>query len=102
MTEPNQDPDRDSRIVAHIGHVLEEVHLEAIHRKRLRRERLRRNLKWMAIMLALSLLAAVFAMLVVYWGSVFRAYNPQHYEPKDQSRQQHLEQPERDRQKEGP
>lgn len=102
MTEPNQDPDRDSRIVAHIGHVPENVHMEDIHRKHLRRERLRRNLKWMAIMLALSLLAAVFAMFAVYWGSAFRAYNPQYYEPKDQSREQHLEQSERGRQKEGP
>lgn len=62
----------------------------------------RRRGRWMAIMLALSLLAAVFAMFAVYWGSAFRAYNPQYYEPKDQSREQHLEQSERGRQKEGP
>ena len=58
----------------------------------------RHRRRWMAIMLALSLLAAAFALLVVYWESAFRAYNPRHYEPKDQSRQQHMEQPERDRQ----
>ncbi|MBI3809398.1 MAG: CBS domain-containing protein [Nitrospirae bacterium] len=62
----------------------------------------RHKRRWMAIMLALSLLAAAFAMLVVYWGSAFWAYNPQYYEPKDLSRQQYLEQLERDRQKEGP
>jgi CBS domain-containing protein len=62
----------------------------------------RHRRRWMAIMLALSLLAAAFALFVVYWGIAFRAYNPQHYEPKDQSRQQYLEQTERDRQKEGP
>ena len=60
------------------------------------------NLRWMAIMLALMLLSAALAVLIVYWENAFRAYNPQHYEPKDQSREQQLEQPERDRQKEGP
>ena len=62
----------------------------------------RHKRRWMAIMLALSLLAAAFAMFAVYWGSVFRAYNPQYYEPKDQPREQYLEQAERGRQKEGP
>jgi CBS domain-containing protein len=62
----------------------------------------RHTRRWMAIMLALSLLAVAFALLVVYWESAFQAYNPQHYEPKDQLRQQYLEQSERDRQKEGP
>ena len=62
----------------------------------------RRRRRWMAIMLALSLLATVFAVLVVYFLSAFWAYNPQHYEPKGQEREQYLEQLERGRQKEGP
>jgi CBS domain-containing protein len=57
----------------------------------------RHRLRWMAIMLALMLLAAAFAVLIVYWGNAFRAYNPQYYEPKDLSREQQLEQTERDR-----
>jgi len=56
----------------------------------------------MAILLALLLLATATGVFVVYFLSLFRTYNPQHYEPKDQPRQQYQEQSERDRQKEGP
>lgn len=101
MTEPDHDPERDSTRVVHIGHVRDEAHLEDIHRQRLEREERRRNLKWMAIIAVLSLLAVGVALLFADFWVAFETYVPG-YEPKDQSRQQHLEQVEQGRPKEAP
>ena len=90
----------------HVGavvHIVRPVLVQAMeHRKRPKGLAgawtwFRHRRRWMAIMLALSLLAAAFAVLVVYWGNAFRAYNPQYYEPKDQLREPYREQPERGR-----
>lgn len=101
MTDHDRNPESDERIVAHVGHVPEDVHLEDIHQHRLEREERRRNLKWMMIAVILSLLAAVFVLFASGLWNKFQAYAPG-YEPKDQSRQQHLEQIESGRQKEAP
>jgi hypothetical protein len=101
MTEPTQGPERDSKRVAHIGHVRDDAHLEDIHQHRLEREERRRNLKWMAIVVVLSFLAVGFALLFTNFWVAFETYVPG-YEPKDQSRQQHFEQGERGRPKEAP
>lgn len=101
MTEPGQNPERDSPRAAHIGHVRDEAHLDDIHRQRLKREARRRNLKWMTIIVVLSLLAAGGALLFAHFWVALGTHAPGH-EPKDQSRQQHLEQVERGRPKEVP
>jgi len=101
MAEPNQDPEHDSRIVAHIGHIPENVRLEDSHFHRLQRDRRWRNVKWMAITVVLALLAVALVLLFSGMWKEFQTYAPG-YEPKDQSRQQYLEQTEPGRQKEAP
>ena len=101
MTEPRQDPEPDSKIMAHIGHVREDAHLEDIHLHRLERDERRRSVKWLALIVVLSLLAAGLALWLSGFWVDFETYDPG-YEPKDQSRQQYMEQVERDRPKEAP
>jgi hypothetical protein len=101
MTEPDQDPERDARKVVHIGHVRDEARLEDIHRQRLEREERRRNLKWMAIIVVLSVLAVGVVLVLAHFWVALETHVPG-YEPKDQSREQHLEQVERGRPKEAP
>ena len=101
MTKHSQDPEPDSKIVAHIGHVPEGVHLESIHLHRLERDARRRNLKWVAVIVVLSLLAVGLVLVLTDFWVDFETYAPG-YEPKDQSRQQYMEQLKRDRQKEAP
>lgn len=100
-SDPKRDQEQGARIVAHVGHVREEAHLEDIHLHRLERDERRRNLKWMAVIVVLSLLATGLALWLSHAWVDFKTYAPG-YEPKDQSRQQQMEQFDRDRQKEGP
>lgn len=101
MTTTDHDPDRDSRRMVHVGHVRDEAHLEDIHRERLEREERWRNLKWMAIIIALSLLGVGVALLFADFWVALETHVPG-YEPKDQSRQQHLEEVDQGRPKEAP
>ena len=101
MKDHDRNPESDERVVAHVGHVPEDAHLEDIHQHRLEREERRRNLKWMVISVILSLVAAGFALFASDFWNKFQTYAPG-YEPKDQSRQQRLEQIESGQQKEAP
>lgn len=87
--------------VALVASLSKVVAIEDIHLRRFESEERRRNLKWVAVIVVLSLLAAGLALLFTDFWVDFETYVPG-YEPKDQARQQYLEQLERDRQKKGP
>ncbi len=77
------------------------VAMENIHLRLLQREERRRRVKWMAIIVVLSLLAVGGALVLANFWVALETYVPG-YEPKDQSRQQYLEHEERGRPKEAP
>jgi CBS domain-containing protein len=87
--------------VALVASLSRVVAMEDIHLHRLQRDERRQTLKWVAIIGVLSLLAVGLALLASNVWVGLETTAPR-YEPKDQSRQQHLEQLERDRKKKGP